>query len=294
MAAAGQASTQAGVYDAGARGRAGRRLGVLRRLQSMAAEAALLDDAARPRRDLGVERLGELARPVRIPPVEGARVVGAGRHAVAAAEAAHRDLRDDARGGIDLDGVLRADGSAGRLVAALLAQHRHERGPRVARALDLVHAQPGDAVALGRALVARAARCSRPRRPPCTRRSRCSGRGRSPFRSARRAGSRGLSMLRPPGPGRGSLARCRLPARRRQAVRPGPWCSSPDAARPGRGRPRVPCGPAAAAGRSAARAVTLPAALSIRTRWPSSRSRRSAVLGLIAAVAAAARRSDSW
>ena len=98
IAAAGQASTQAGAYSAGVFAvRSGGGLPVARLLQPVAAEAALLDDAARARRDLRVQRLAEPARPVGVPPVERARVVRAGGHAVAAAQAAHRDLRDDAR-----------------------------------------------------------------------------------------------------------------------------------------------------------------------------------------------------
>ena len=64
--------------------------------------------------------------PRRIPPVEVARVIGAGGHAVAAAQTTLRHLHDDAGGLIDFDGLLRADFDAGRFVLAVHAQDGNE------------------------------------------------------------------------------------------------------------------------------------------------------------------------
>ena len=53
-------------------------------------------------------------------------MIGAGGHAVAAAQAALRHLADDAGGWVHIDGLLRADGDAGGIVAALLAEDGDE------------------------------------------------------------------------------------------------------------------------------------------------------------------------
>ena len=83
-----------------------------RGMQPAVAEVALLDHAAHTRGDVGIQRFFHSCGPLGIPPVEVPGVIGAGRHAVPAAEAALRDLADDARRRIDLHGILRADGDA--------------------------------------------------------------------------------------------------------------------------------------------------------------------------------------
>src|ERR1019366_741249 len=122
------------------------------------AEVALLDHAAHAGRHVGVQSLFHAGGPGRVPPVEVARVVRASRHAVAAAEAAFGHLAHNPGGRIDFDGLLRADGGAGRILAALLAQDGHEGRPPVGVVLaviDLEHADPGDAFAIGGAFVGR-------------------------------------------------------------------------------------------------------------------------------------------
>src|SRR6478672_4556459 len=110
----------------GARGRVIGCAGFFRDMPSAVTEVALLDDTAHPRRDIGIERLLHSRGPRRVRPVEVARVIGTGRHAVAAPEAALGHLTHDSGARIHVDGVLRADADAWRFVAALLAEHRDE------------------------------------------------------------------------------------------------------------------------------------------------------------------------
>ena len=158
------------------------RLPLLRRMPAAVTEVAL----SRPRRACAarrrVERLLHAGRPRRIAPVEVARVIGAGRHAVAAAQAALRHLADDARGRIHFHRVAAGrHRHAGRLFFALLAHHRDEggvrphavSGPRASGVMPVRSVAPAPP----------AGRCFPPRRRPCRRRSRCSGRYRPSCRN---------------------------------------------------------------------------------------------------------------
>src|SRR5260370_2776374 len=114
-------------------------------------EVALLDHSAHTRRDVGIQGFLHAGGPCRIPPVEIARMIGAGHHAVAAAEAALRHLFDDSSDGVDVDRLLPADADA-RSVPAMLAEHRDEsRTPvrALAAVIDLKNADPGDTGTIG-------------------------------------------------------------------------------------------------------------------------------------------------
>ena len=146
-----------------------------------------------PRRACGasrrIERLLHAGRPRRVPPVEVAGVIRAGRHAIAAAEAALRHLADHAGCRIDVDRLLRANMYAGSFVATMLAHHRHERrrGDReTLRRYPPCKRESTSALYDRWPLMGRAEHCSPRRRRPCTRRSRCSGRRRWSCQSAPR------------------------------------------------------------------------------------------------------------
>ena len=113
MARAGQASAQAGTYSPGASSRLSAERPLPGLLQAVVAEGALLHDALGPHRDVRVlpGRLLLVAMPVEV-----LRVVRAGRHAEAAADAARVDLRHDPLG-VPVGGVDGADLGAGRVVA---------------------------------------------------------------------------------------------------------------------------------------------------------------------------------
>ena len=95
-------------------------------LVAMEAEAALFDDTAHARRDIGTEVFFHALGPDRIPPIEIARMVGAGSHAVATAETTGVDLADDAGLLAVVGGRSRADrytrGVALVLAGAMLAR----------------------------------------------------------------------------------------------------------------------------------------------------------------------------
>src|ERR1035437_4143346 len=118
------------------------------------AEVALFDHAAHARRDVRVEGLFHAGGPGRIPPVEVACVVGAGGHAVAAAEAALGHLADDSGGRVDIHRLLRADADARGVLAAMLAEDGDEGGAPAGSfhaVIDLEDADPSEAGAIGSA-----------------------------------------------------------------------------------------------------------------------------------------------
>src|SRR5208283_432632 len=124
---------------------------LLRGVPAAVAEIAFLDHAPHARRNVGVERFLHAGRPCRVPPIEIARVVRAGDHAIAAAQAALRHLADDAGFRVHVHRLLRADVYARRVVAALLAEDGHERGAalRISTVvIHLVNANPGDALSI--------------------------------------------------------------------------------------------------------------------------------------------------
>ena len=57
-------------------------------LEPIVAEGALFHDAAHTHRNIGVEHLAHASRPFSIKPVKVSHMIGAGRHAVPAADAA--------------------------------------------------------------------------------------------------------------------------------------------------------------------------------------------------------------
>src|ERR1017187_7238689 len=137
---------------------AGRRGALFSGMPAAVAEVALLDHAAHTGRDVGIERLLHAGGPHRVEPVEIARVVWAGRHAVAAAETAFGHLAHDAGPGVDVHCLLRAHAGAWRMFTTMLAKHGHEGRPLAGiflAILHLVHADPGDALALIDARVGR-------------------------------------------------------------------------------------------------------------------------------------------
>src|SRR5579871_3376542 len=128
-----------------------RRRARFRRMPAAVTKVALLDYTAHPRRYRGIERLFHTRRPRRIPPVEVPRMIRAGGHAVAAAEATFRHLADNPGSRIQLHRLLRANAHAGGILSALLAQHR-EKCPLAINSFCAVvetkHADPGDPFAL--------------------------------------------------------------------------------------------------------------------------------------------------
>src|ERR1019366_2184511 len=116
------------------------------------AEVALFDHAAHARSDIGVEGFFHAGGPGGIPPIEVACVVGAGGHAVAAAEAALGHLADDPGCGVDIHRLLRADADVGGILAAVLAEDGDEGGAAAGTfgtVIDLEDADPGEAGAIG-------------------------------------------------------------------------------------------------------------------------------------------------
>ena len=121
---------------------------LFRFMPAAVAEVALLNDSAHAGCDRRVQSLLHAGRPRRIGPVEVAGVIRASRHTVPAAQAALRNLADDAGGRVEFHGVLRADRDAGCLFLALLAHHWNER--RAAGVLVAHHTHGRDAGAFVR------------------------------------------------------------------------------------------------------------------------------------------------